>query len=404
MKSWQRTLYILALVQFMSAVGFSAIFPFLPLYIEELGSSSGLSLELLAGLVYSAQAFTMMLAAPIWGALADRHGRKMMVLRSTLAGAVILTLMGFVTSAEQLVALRAVQGALTGTVTAVTALVAASVPRERTGYALGLIQVGLWGGAAGGPLIGGVLADAWGFEAPFVVTGVLLALSGGLVWWGVEEHFEPVPSSVRGGGFASAWRHVLAVRGVRLAFASSFLNQLGRNVITPFVPLLIAELLVEAGHTSTVTGLVVGAAALAGTASAIYLGRLGDQTGHRVILLGAAVVAGLLYLPQALVTSVWQLLLLQVVTGAAAGGILPALASLLARYTEPGEEGAVYGLDASIASGARTVAPLVGAALVGVFGLRSVFPLAGLLFLLMAGMTQRYMPETRRVVQAASAD
>ena len=342
MKPWQRTLYILALVQFISAVGFSTIFPFLPLYIEHLGSSAGLSLELLSGLVYSGQAFTMMIAAPIWGALADRHGRKMMVLRSTMGGAVIITLMGFVTSAEQLVALRAVQGAVTGTLSALMALVAASVPRERMGYALGMIQVGLWGGVAGGPLIGGVLADELGFEAAFIITGALLALSGGLVWWGIEEQFEPLPTSSRGLGLASAWRHVLAAGGVRRVFAAGFLNQLGRSVIMPFTPLLIAQLMHDSGRTSTVTGLVVGAAAFAGTLSAIYLGRVGDRIGHRTVLLWAALVAGLLYFPQSMVTSVWQLLVLQVITGAAAGGILPALAALLARYSEPGEEGAVY--------------------------------------------------------------
>ena len=96
---WLRTLIIMFFAQLMTAVGFSSIFPFLPLYVESLGTNTDLSLEFLAGLVYSAQAFTMMLASPIWGALADRFGRKLMVERAMFGGSVILLLMAFVTSA-----------------------------------------------------------------------------------------------------------------------------------------------------------------------------------------------------------------------------------------------------------------------------------------------------------------
>src|SRR5512143_1957146 len=104
---WQRTLYIMLISQMMTAVGFSSFFPFLPLYVEELGSRTGMSLEFLSGLVFSGQAFTMMLAAPVWGALADRFSRKLMVERACFGGTVILLLMAFAGSAEDLVILRA---------------------------------------------------------------------------------------------------------------------------------------------------------------------------------------------------------------------------------------------------------------------------------------------------------
>ena len=159
---WQRTLYIIFFVQLVTAVGFSSIFPFLPLYIKELGATTSLSVELLAALVFSAQAFTMMLTSPIWGSLADRYGRKLMVARSTFGGALIILLMAFVTSAEQLVVLRAIQGLITGTLAASSALVVAAVPRERTGYAMGLLQVSLGVGLGVGPLIGGLAADTCG--------------------------------------------------------------------------------------------------------------------------------------------------------------------------------------------------------------------------------------------------
>jgi len=181
LENWQRTLYILFFAQLMVAVGFSSIFPFLPLYVEELGSTTGLSIEFLSGMVYSAQAFTMMLSSPVWGALADRFGRKIMVERSMFGGVVILLLMSFVTSAEQLVVLRTIQGLITGTIAAASALLASVTPRRHIGYAMGLLQVGLGTGIAMGPLIGGAVADLFGYSVVFYITAAMLFLAGVLV-------------------------------------------------------------------------------------------------------------------------------------------------------------------------------------------------------------------------------
>jgi DHA1 family multidrug resistance protein-like MFS transporter len=391
--AWKRTLYILAFVQFVSAVGMSSIFTFLPLYVEELGSTAGLSVELMAGLVFSVQAFAMMLAAPVWGALADRHGRKRMVLRATWGGTLVILLMGFVTSAEQLVVLRAIQGLITGIFSALTALVAASVPRERMGYALGLLQVGLWSGASTGPLFGGLIADTLGFRASFSATAALLAVAGGLTWWGVHEHFEPLPRTATGrNGFLVAWEHVLSVQAVRLTFLARFLTALARTMIEPFTPLFVLYLMGGQGQTATVTGVLLALSAAAGTVAAIYLGRLGDRLGHRRVLITIAVTAGLLYLPLSLVTSVWQMAILFTLTGAAAGGILPTLSALLATHTDPGEEGAVYGLEAAIISAGRAAAPMIGAGLATVAGLRSIYVTGGLVFLVIAFVIARWLP------------
>src|SRR5690554_4335763 len=110
LEMWQQNLYILALAQHLTVAGFSLIFPFLPLYVEELGVATFGSVEFWAGMVFSAQALTMAIVSPIWGALADRVGRKMMVERAMFGGAILLVLMGFARSAEELTLLRALQG------------------------------------------------------------------------------------------------------------------------------------------------------------------------------------------------------------------------------------------------------------------------------------------------------
>ncbi len=397
LERWQKTLLIVFLAQLFSAVGFSTIFPFLPLYIEELGSSTGTSVEVLSGLVISSQAFTMMLAAPIWGALADRHGRKLMVIRATLGGTVVLGLMAFVRSSEELVILRAVQGLVTGTVAAANALVAAEAPREQTGFAMGVVQVGLWSGISLGPLIGGLLADTFGYRVSFLVTATLLLLSGLLVLFGVREQFEP---QARFGpdrmGFVTEWRHVMSMQGVIPTYIARFLTGIARNLITPIMPLFIASLMPGEGGVSAMTGLITGVASATGTLGAIVLGRVGDRYGHRSVLIGSAVVLAALHVPQTFATATWQLLVLQALTGFAAGGIVSAPSALLAQYTPPGEEGAVYGLDNSVLSGARTVSPLIGSLFSVALGMRSTFMVTAVLFVLAAGAAYVQLPRYRR--------
>jgi len=390
---WKRTLAIMVLAQAMTSVGFSSIFPFLPLYVQELGSVSGLGTELLAGLVFSGQALAMTVASPFWGALADRKGRKLMVERAMFGGALILGLMALVRSAEELVLLRVVQGFVTGTIGAANALVAATVPRTHTGFAMGLMQVALGVGVGLGPVLGGAVADAAGYRAAFYVTAALLAAAGVVVLWGVREDFVPPPPRAgRAPGIWSGWARILASRGVRMTFSLRFMNQLGRMIFIPILPLFVLELLAGPERVNSFTGLVVGTAAAATTVFAVYLGRLGDRIGHRPIVVVSFLAAGVFFLGQSFVTAGWQLLALQAAVGVFLGGIVPGISVLLARFTRCGDEGAVYGLDNAVTSGARALAPMLGVAIALAWGYRAVFAAAGLLYLAGGLLAARKLP------------
>jgi DHA1 family multidrug resistance protein-like MFS transporter len=328
--------------------------------------------------------------------LADRYGRKLMVQRAAFGGAVLLLLMAFARSAEELVLLRAIQGLITGTIAALNALVAASAPRERVGYAMGLLQSGLAGGVALGPLIGGAVADAFGYRAAFYVTSSLLFLAGMLVLIGVRER--RASRNERGNeskGVLKLWRDVFASRGVRIAYLMRFLTQLGRMMIIPIMPLFIETLLVTRGGVNTFTGLVIGVASATTTVSAIYFGRLGDRLGHRRIVAASALLAALLFALQSFVTAGWQLLLLQALVGVALGGVIPTVSALLAGYTRPGIEGTVYGLDNTIVSGARAVAPLAGSGVALWLGLRATFAATAVVFFLAALLAAWRLPEPK---------
>ena len=393
--NWKFTLSVVFVAQVLSAVGFSMIFPFLPLYIDELGSVGGHSTELLSGLVISVQGLTMMFTAPLWGAVADRFGRKKMIMRAMFGGGVTLAMMAFVQSAEQLILVRALQGLVTGTVSANNALVASVTPRSRVGFAMGALQVGLWAGVAVGPLLGGVLADLFGYSMPFLLTAGLLSVGGFVVMLGVSEDFRPAPGLERFamGAMIRGWRDILATSGVSLLFMMRFLAGLARTVIIPIAPLFVVTLLAsDAASSNTWAGAVMAVSAATSTIGAVYLGNLGDRISHRRVLLWSAVAATCLYLPQAFVGDIWQLLALQGMAGFAAGGIVSAPSALLSRFTSKETAGAVYGLDNSVISGSRAAAPLVGASVAILLGMRGTFFAAALVFALIALVTWRLLP------------
>ncbi len=360
------------MVQLLSTAGFALVFPFMPLYVQEIGIATRGSVAFWSGLAFSSQAFTMMLSAPIWGAYADRHGRKVMLVRATFGGAILLVLMGLVQNAEQLVILRTIQGFVTGTVPAASALVAASAPRERMGEALGLLNTSRAVGVAVGPVIGGLLGDAFGFRESFWITAALLAISGLLTVVWVKEEFVPKRSASRIGIF-DAYKLLLKLPGMSGLYGLTFLRSLGQTMILPIVALFVVELTGATEGAASITGLIIGMASFTAATSGVWLGRLGDRIGHTKVLITSALIAALLYAPQPFVTSVWQLVVLQALQGFAAGGLIPSLSSLMNLWAPAGNQGVVYGLDTSVNAAARSLAPMIAAAATIWFGLRGVF-------------------------------
>ena len=399
--------------QLLSAVGFSMIFPFLPNYVEHLGSSTGAPLLLMVTLVFSVQAVAMAIASPVWGALSDRWGRKPMVERAMYGGAVLILFMAFAGSSEELVVLRLLQGLVTGVVSAGTSLVASVTPRERLGYAMGVMQTGLWAGVSVGPVLGGVLEYAFGFRVAFVLTALLLFAAGVAVSALVREAFVR-PAGQRGGvgGLAASFAHVWRAPGVATVLLVRFTAWLGRTMIVPFLPLFVAGLMAGAATSGIVTGVAIGAASAAGTATSILLGRLGDRIGHRPVLVAGSLATAVAYLPMAFVTEAWQLVALYALTGATIGGVLPAISAMLAQLTERGQAGSVYGIDNAVVSSARGVSPIVGGAIVGavVMGREPVgldyavvFLAAAALFALTAVLALWRVPRAAPAVAAGGA-
>src|SRR4051794_21716764 len=175
---WERTAWICSATQFFTLVGFGLGLPFLPMYVQELGVTQRAEVALWSGVISGSAALTMAVLAPVWGVLADRYGRKPMLVRAMLGGAVVVGAMGFVGDVWQLEVVRLIQGAVTGSQAAAAALVAASTPSSHIGFALGLVSTAVQVGNTIGPVVGGVAVDSLGFRGSFLIGAVLLLIGG----------------------------------------------------------------------------------------------------------------------------------------------------------------------------------------------------------------------------------
>jgi MFS transporter, DHA1 family, multidrug resistance protein len=395
LESWKRNLSAIWVGELVAIAGFSFVFPFLPYYVQELGITNLKQVEVWSGLLLVAQAIPMAVFSPIWGALADRYGRKIMVERAMFGGAIVLALMGLVQNVQQLLVLRAIQGALTGTVAAATTLVASSTPRERSGYALGLLQMAVWVGASLGPLLGGIVSDTWGYRAAFFVTGALLFIAGLLVWRLVHEDFTPVPrdETKPSSGFWYGLRVVLRDRTLVSLFSIRTLLQLAVVTLSPVLALFVQSLVAPGTRIASLTGLISGVQAATSAAGAVTLGRAGDRLGYRQVLLTCAVAGALLYVPQFFVGNPWQLLVLQGAVGLVMSGVLASISALQAHLSPEGFQGAVYGVDASATSIANAIGPMLGATVAATMGLRAPFLLAAGGIGLAAGLAWFLIPK-----------
>lgn len=391
--SWQRTVTVMFLAQLLASLGFSTIFPFLPSFVEELGSVTGGSTVFWVAMVYSVQAVAMMIASPVWGAVADRYGRKPMVLRAMFVGSCTIGLMALATSPWHLLALRFVEGGLTGTVTASTALVATTVPKERLGYSLGLMQMAIFSGSSVGPLLGGVLGDTIGYRPTFVLAGSLLFISGVLVLVLVQENFErPAPRDEDASERVSM-RALLVAPAMLAMILVLFGLRAASSAIQPIMPLYVEQLANRASGVASLAGITMGVMGLTSALASVLLGRAGDRFGTRPILLVSIVLSGLLYLPQAGVQSVGQLILLQAVFGLAVGGALPTANAIVAHLTPPERRGAIYGFTAAATSLGGFVGPLGGASLAAAISIRATFLVMGALLLVIGLWAWRAIPE-----------
>lgn len=384
--SWKRNFWILWTAEVIAIVGFQVIQPFLPYYVQELGVEGLDQAVLWAGRMGTAAGLAMAVSSPVWGALADRLGRKPMVVRSMLGGGITVVVMAYVTSVEQLLVARFLQGALAGTVTACITMVSTTTPRANLGFALGMMQGAFMFGAAVGPIIGGPLIAAYGYRACFVVSGILVLVAGVAVQLFVREEFQLVAGEEKSKGRGIVRDALELLRNVpfRLVLVAGTLIQFVFGFIMPVIPLFLQSL-AGTDDIESLAGPIFGAWMLVGGISSVAIGRYSDRIGVRRTLQGGLVASALFYFAEGFAPNVAVLATLLILGGLASGAIRPVTNTLIARIVPEEDRGKAFGVVSSASALGWALGPMAGGYLAAELGFRAVFFITALLLLTVAG-------------------
>ncbi|NEU29490.1 multidrug efflux MFS transporter [bacterium LRH843] len=372
MGRWRRNLRILVVSQFLVMGAMTMIIPFLPLYLQELGVENPETLGVWAGLIFGANFLTAFLFSPFWGRMADKYGRKMMILRSGFGMAVIISLTGFATGPISLLLLRLLNGVVSGFIPASIGLVSTNTPKEKVGYALGILQSGGVAGAICGPLIGGVLAQQFGYRMIFFLTGLCILVATIVVTLFVKETFIPEIATNEKASTVQDFKIVTSKKPVLSLFLVIFLIQFAIMGVDPLLSLFVAELTTP-DKVAFYAGLTISAMGFANMLTSPFLGKLSDKVGAHYILIFSMIGVALFSMPLAFVTSLWQLIMFRFMIGLCLGGLLPAANTLIWIHSPDGMESRTYGFSNSAMYLGSMIGPIIGGWIVSMFGIRSLF-------------------------------
>ncbi len=370
--NWKRNLAVVWVGCFLTGAAFSLVMPFLPLYVEQLGITGHSQLNMWSGLVFSITFLFSAIASPFWGGLADRKGRKLMLLRSALGMSVVMLLMGLAQNIWQFLALRALLGLLGGFVPNANALIATQIPRHKSGWALGTLSTGAVSGALLGPLMGGLMADSYGLRSVFFITSLVLFICFVMTLFFIRESFTPVSKK----DMLHARQVLTSLKNPRLVlslFVTTMIIQVATGSIAPILTLYVRDLAGNVSNLAFISGMIASVPGVAALISAPRLGKLGDRIGPEKILIGALVISVLLLIPMSLVQNPWQLGILRFLLGAADGALLPAVQTLLVYNSSSQISGRIFSYNQSFRDIGNVTGPLLGAAVSASYGFRTVF-------------------------------
>jgi DHA1 family multidrug resistance protein-like MFS transporter len=371
---WRITLWSMVGIQFMMSLALTVIGPVLPIFLPQIGVHKPASVEFWAGLLNACGFLIAAFASPFWGRLGDRHGRKLMVLRSSCAICVFTALMGLSQNVWELFALRAAMGAFSGFSSTAIALVASRVPENRLGLALGWLSTAQLTGGLIGPVIGGALADWTGScRIAFYWTSVLAGIALFIAWRIVPEGVLPDPRREKKSVVAGL-RMLARSPGLMPLFLILLLAQFAVRSVLPVITIFVQSL-VRPGtaDVATLAGLAFSVTALADIIASPFLGKRSDRIGYRKVLLICLAGAALMTVPQIFVRSYWLFVLERFGVGIFIGGILPTANALVGRLSPPEDRGMVYGMTASATFLGGFFGPFTGGSVASLLGPRWVF-------------------------------
>lgn len=368
--SWKDNLRIAWFGCFLTGASISLVVPFMPIFVEQLGIE-GDQVAFYSGLAISVSAISAAFVSPIWGILADKYGRKPMMIRAGLAMTITMGGLAFVPNIFWLLFLRFLNGVFTGFVPNATALIASQVPKDRSGYALGTLSTGVVAGTLTGPFVGGFIAEIFGIRNVFLLVGSFLFLAAILTILFIKENFQPVPKEKALPTrelFTSVKYPFLLIN----LFLTSFVIQFAAQSIGPILALYVRDL-GQKENLLFVSGLIVSSMGFSSMMSAGVMGKLGDKVGNHRLLVVAQGYSVCIYLLCANATSPFQLGIYRFLFGLGTGALIPGVNALLSKMTPKVGISRVFAFNQVFFYLGGVIGPLAGSAVAGQFGYHSVF-------------------------------
>ena len=384
LETWKRTVYISLLCVFCTAFGVSQLAPILPLYFHDLGVKTPEAMSLWSGLATGATYIIVCLAAPFWGRVADKKGRKITLIRSSFGMALCNILIAFQTTPEGVVLIRLVQGLVSGFYSASITLIASESPIERTGWALGLLASANLAGSLIGPLLGGYIADTVGIRNDFIIVGALMGLAGVLATIFIHENYVPQPNPEKL-SLRKLKEQIPEFNSIVALCVASFIYAICIMSLQPVISVYIKGIVPsDTENLAFIAGAVFSAMGIAQLMSSSPLGKLVDKIGPRKVLLVSLIYVGILNIPQAYVSDVYQLAIIRFLQGFGLGGMLPALNTYLSSKTPREFTGQVFSYNQSCLFFGYFLGSVGGASLMAWLGFTTLFWVSGGLFIISA--------------------
>jgi DHA1 family multidrug resistance protein-like MFS transporter len=375
-------------------VGMSMVVPFLPFYIRELGITNPDELEHWSGIVFSGPFILSFILTPVWGMLGDRFGKKTMVMRAIFGLAASQLLIGFSANVVQLFIFRMVQGGISGFIASSLALVSSGTPKERSGYAIGILQTSISSGTVIGPFIGGVISDMTSYRTVFFVTSALCIVSGMLVLINVKE---PVKiSAKRIYSVVENYRYVFKNSAILTAMISITFIQISITIAQPVFALFVESITKGTEYISTLTGAIFGTLGIFSVISSPWWGRRNDTKSFKKNIIIAITGAGLAYCLHTFITNPFLLFPVRAFLGFCIGGIIPVLYAYINKNISDDRKGGVMGIASSFTLFGNLVGPLLCTLLLLKLPLKYIFLIAGVMLFVNAVLIFYNVKENRK--------
>ncbi|MEE6691550.1 MFS transporter [Lactiplantibacillus plantarum] len=365
---WHRNLIVLWFCTFVAGMAFSEIMPFLSLFVSQLGDFTKAQITFYSGLAFAADYAISAISAPLWGIIADKKGRKIMLL-------------------------RALQGVFAGFISNAQALVASQTPRKYSGRALSTLITGAVSGQLFGPVIGGLLAQLFSIRNTFFITAGLLMVAFLLSLFFVQEHFKPVAHHREPGDSRNPLAAFQNPRLIIVMLCSTAIVQFGNASIAPIISLYVRELMHYRGPITVVAGIIAALPGISNIFSAPRLGRYGDQHGSGKVLLFGYIFAVIMYFPQGIVTSVVALGILRFAIGISDGALYPEIQTVLTKNTPVHLTSTIFSYNQSFQAIGNMFGALLGGLVAGWFNYNAVFIMTALLLLINLGLILWLVPD-----------